>query len=851
MAGLWIILLCLIYISGKKYRDHAVLLLKKQLDERLRTEIIIRKNDIHVSFFRKFPYAVVNLDNILIKSAPDFTKSDFTIPGSDTLLFAEKIYLIFNLKSLFSKKFILKKFEIHNALMNVLHDKEGRSNYNILKKTGPENSDDTIHIDLRDIQIRNLHFYYQDRKNNITTSCEIRKSQLAGSFIESDFHIKTRIEVINTCLEFKNNRILQHQNLLLTTDLQKKESVYNFSEGIITLFGIHMNALGTYDGAGGDYNFVFTCSRAPFQKLDNDLFMRYIEDMAIKPTGGELNIRFNISRRKTYQPHIRIDFLLHEGVIKHKESGIRAGNIFLRGSFTNGQERNARSSTLDIDSMYVTSGESKLYISGSITNFNSPSINGRIRGILEMDKLRIIKSLEKKYKLSGSLKSDINIHGTLPGIKNLKTGDLKKCTLKGFLLLDEVSLESLDNAFPPCIISGKIILKNLSEFNFENINIKAGESDLLLNGDIISLPFFATDRQQFPIVTCRVRSTEFHVEDFLFHSEEKVSDSAKIIFPDSIIVHADISLSSFTYGKFHATDVSGNVLYQPKTMEINDFTMQSQGGTILSSLSITQTGNVITSNCKASLKQVDIGDLFHAFNEFGQTVITHEYLNGTLTGNADVIASWDVFLNPLYSKLQVQSDFNIENGELINYQPLLGLSDFIKVEELRHIQFENLHANIHVADEKVTLAQTQINSSAISLTGSGEHDFKNNYSYRIQVYLADVLWKKAKKKKPENTEFGYVVDDGDGRTILPLVISGKDTVFTVNYDQKTASTIFRDKILKEREEWKELISPDTSTHSHKQNFKLVWEEDSAGHEIYKPDEESEKEEEFKVEWDDE
>ena len=91
LAALWIVLLCLIYISGEKYRDHAISILKSHLDEYLLTEIQIKKDNIHVSLLKKFPYAVIDLKDILIKSSPDFNQSDFHTASGDTLLFAKTI----------------------------------------------------------------------------------------------------------------------------------------------------------------------------------------------------------------------------------------------------------------------------------------------------------------------------------------------------------------------------------------------------------------------------------------------------------------------------------------------------------------------------------------------------------------------------------------------------------------------------------------------------------------------------------------------------------------------------------------------------------------------------------------
>ena len=826
-------------------------ILKKQLDNRLLTQIVIHKEDIHISFLKSFPYGTIELRDILIKSPSDFATHEFSISGKDTLLFARKISLTFNLKSIFTSELVLKKLEIRSASMNLLQDSQGRSNFDILKRNRKENLNDTFSMSLNDIEIRDMYLFYQDKKNSIISSGRIEKAQLSGSFRESDFRSKIQVASTNTCLSVNTKRILQHSDLLLTTNLQKKGSLYTFSDGSITLFGIRMSTRGNYESSKGTYGFVVACSQASFQKLDNDVFTRYFKDAVLKPYGGNLNFRFTLSGMKTSRPQIAIDFLLQEGIIKHKAENIKAEKIFIRGNYSNGKLRNKRSGILNIDSMYMKTKGSELSASGSIMNFVSPSVQAKIKGIVGLSELHIIKSLKKKVELGGSVQAEVNLSGSLPRTKNLKTNDLQQLGLQGFLFLDKATVTFPGNSSLTWTFSGKIDLHNASHVSFENLHLTSGRTDLQLRGGITNLPFFITDRCDFPVISCEVRSQEFHYEDLIGDPDDGDRDSLHIRFPDSLVVHADILLNSFEYGKFQATNITGNLSYHPKTIEIRNFSMQSQGGEISSEASVMHSGDRIILDCLVRVKHVNIGNTFYVFNEFGQTVITHEYLKGICTGNAAVTAEWDVYMNPLYDRLKVQSDFIIENGELINYQPLLGLSDFIKVEELRHIRFESLHANIQIRDRKATLNQTQINSSAISLTGSGEHDFDNNYKYRLQVHLADVLWKKAKKKKPQNTEFGYIVDEDYGRTILPLIITGKDTVFVVGYDKRTAGSLFEERVIRERQQWKELVSPDSSVRNRDQNFRLEWEDDSSGN---LPDDtyrEPGDEKEFQIEWEDE
>ena len=849
LAGLWIILLCLVYISGKKYSDHVLSILKTQIDKYLLTEIQIRKDNIHVSLLKKFPYAVVELNDVLVKSSQDFSRADFRNESSDTLFFASALSLMFDLKSLLSKTYILKKIEIHDAMLNLFSDKKGRYNYNIIRKGEGNKTQDTLNFDIKNISIRNLLFQYNNQKTSVILSGGIQKAHLSGNFRQSEFQLNCRLTARETSLGAAGKQIWTKESLSLTCDIREKESLYTFTEGHIILFGIRMNAGGKYNSLKNEYDFSLDCKSAPFQKLDNNWVTRYLGDTGLKPSGGDIDVLFRVSGKNSATPLLKLNFLIRNGVLKHRESRIKVEDIYARGYYTNSIQKDTGPGLFQLDSLFFKSGNTGLYLSGSVRNFSRPAIKGKIKGNLELSKLNIFRPVNRKMKTGGDISLHVTLNGTIPHVENIRTKGLKNFSLQGFVILDKANIQAVDNTFPASVISGKINLKDLSEIYLENIQVQTGNSDLQLNGSVSQLPFFSSNRSEFPVYRCSVVSEVFNVEDFFLPSTNK-GDTVLVQFPDSVIVYSDFNIGSFAFGKFQAGNVSGRLAYRPKKIMIEDFAMQSQGGTIQSDISLVQTGETITANAEARFQHVDISDLFYAFNEFGQSVLTHEYINGALTGFADVSALWDNHLNPLYDKLSVRSKFIIEKGELINYQPLLGLSDYIEVEELKHIKFDDLHGSVNVTDKKVVIDQTQVNSSAIWLLVSGEHDFENRYAYRIQVHLADVLWKKAKKRRQNDTEFGYIRDDEHQRTILPLVITGQDTVFKVSYDKETGGLIFRNKVRQEHQVWKELVSPDSIVHPENENFRVEWNEENEDP-ANTPSNDDSIDEEFRIEWDDE
>jgi ABC-type microcin C transport system duplicated ATPase subunit YejF len=127
-----------------------------------------------------------------------------------------------------------------------------------------------------------------------------------------------------------------------------------------------------------------------------------------------------------------------------------------------------------------------------------------------------------------------------------------------------------------------------------------------------------------------------------------------------------------------------------------------------------------------------------------------------------------------------------------------------------------------------------INSSAFNISGNGIHNFDNHYTYHINVLLSDVLARKARQNKKENTEFGVVEDDGLGKTRIPLMIVGYNDDYKISYDTKGLKEMIKDRMTGQKNELKSIFREefgfykrDTTIKQARNTtkFKMEWEEE--------------------------
>jgi hypothetical protein len=344
-------------------------------------------------------------------------------------------------------------------------------------------------------------------------------------------------------------------------------------------------------------------------------------------------------------------------------------------------------------------------------------------------------------------------------------------------------------------------------------------------------------------------NAEDYSVNYLLQSEGGSGNARKkgyvSLFPRRMHMNARLHTSGFDAAKFHATDLSLKVSLIGDSMYIPEFSLKFLDGSITGNALISQNKkHEVSITCNSISQQINIQELFIAFNNFAQNFIVDKNIKGKLNGTIGFFAQWDSTLRFMPKTLEANGKIEITDGELVQFEPMMKLSKYINVDELRHIRFQKLKNDIHIQDRTVTIPEMDIHSTAFNISAAGQQTFDNLFEYHINVLLSEVLFNKARKKKKEMDEF-MIEDDPKSQTIIPLVIAGTPNDFYVKFDRKRAFPLTRRNAEKLPVQKSELPAAG--------NFKIEWEEarTEPPATLKKSDEIQNKEEDFKIEWDEE
>ncbi len=850
--------LCLLagIIISVTYEDAVVKILKKYLDKHLTTEIEV--SDIKFSVFRKFPYATVEFRNILAKSGVEFSSEQFKNTSTDTLLSAKSIFFEFSLPGILRGKYKLKNIQLVDGDLTLLVDKNGKSNFSIWENKGGGKSE-PINFSLQNITFSNTKLMYQDLSTDLLLNISTKKLQVKADFNDHRNLFAAKGDVFLDEFNIGNTYEVHKEKLKVDLNLNNTGDLYKFSKSKLSSGNTNVYFQGEI--VKSKYTSIilnFQCKNgnltdiARFFQQPLNRFKNYYSFNGLVDVNGTLNGTLS----KNNAPIITIDFLLKNGSLTNLTDKNRISNISLKGDYTNGSKKNASTSLLNIKEFNASQGNSSFNGAFKLKGFKQSYVELILKSDIDASRFLEFLNIDTLEQVAGNITTDIFIKGQLSTLKQLKKKDIASLYKEGWIEFNDVAFKLKGSGLLFNKVKGRMTLGD--EVTVRNFYFRIFDNDFTVDCNMSNLSEFLFFHD-FVYAEANLKSGHLDLKSLIENSRTDTF-SKPLLFPKRIILKTNFDISNFIYGKFEAKNIVGTSTYNPKIFDFKTFKLETVEGSILGTATVSQDSeNQIDIRCNSNFTKLNIQKLFFEMNNFGQEVILDKNLDGELSGTLEFSTVWDANLNLIDSSVLATSDIEIINGELLNYEPMLGLSKYINVDELKDIKFNTLKNQIFIKNRVITIPEMDISSTAFHIRGLGIHRFDNSYDYRIQVELSELLARKARKKRSDINEFGVEEDDGLGKLNIPIKITGKGSHYLVEFDRRKAIGSLKKNISEQKEELKNLFDT-KKTDNHNQNlpnnqnkeFNIDWNEgnDKKDFIFEKKDQKKDNQPQFNIEWDD-
>jgi AsmA-like C-terminal region len=791
------------------YQDDIKELFVKEVNDQINVSIDV--GNIELTVFQDFPNISLLLQNVVVHNHHNFSSTSFPSNVNNNILHASTLKIHADVIELLKNRIIkIKNIEIVNGNLNVLIDKKGNTNLDLITK----NDSSSNKLNIEKILAKNISLNYFQLKSKVHINLQ------KANFIFKIKFIKKETEIIGDFkikdLKFtQENYIINIRNIDGNTQLLHKKDKLKIND---LDFVSNLGNIKIYDGYVSNnvseiklkYNDIQATKVLPFFPKNN--FDKY--DITGE-FNGELSLFLN-SKKTSLSAIVLTNnaSFIYENKdysINKFESSLKCGNV-----------NDLTTYSVEVKSSQFESNEINASINLSINNFKQKNIKANSKGTYKLNNYKneviYIDSCLLNYNLE-------NIDVTFTDSIKLKSLINKSLSLKGKVqnlygkYKNDYKIENLN-----CLFEIKNNELLISDLKFIENNCHYALSTKLHN----LLDLTNNNLLKFK---AKVEVDNFDLNYHLDHLD-KISKSSNIIF-DIII---DFHSNNFRFNNFNANNVSGLITYTNKTVNLIATEFNSCGGKIELNANLRALENSYFVGSEVIINDINIDSLFSSFQNFNQDFILDSHLKGKTTGTLLITSEFSKNFEFNWQRLNAELDLSIVKGELINFEPLENLSRFAKVEELQHVKFNKLENTIFIKDQIVTIPQMDINSSAFNISISGTHNFESEFSYHLKVLLSDILSKR-RKKKAQNSEFGEIEEDGQGRTMLFINIEGTPDEYNVKYDRKKArekvSSDFKDEKNELRNIFKEefkIFRKDSTLRKinnteEKESFVIEWEED--------------------------
>jgi len=774
--------------SAFLFKDRIIQQFVREANKSLNTPVTIGK--IVVTVWDDFPRLSIVFTDVYVEDSH---------PGKYPLLTAKTISFSLNAWEAYQGVYIVRGLHVKNSETNLRINREGKTNYNIVKSGGDGGG--SVTFDLQNVKLLESEVSYIDLsigQHHTFTSSDLS----AGIRAEKDvYHIAAQGDVTIGQIGVGSSRFLEQKTFQVEAKLDYDDLAKNLVilPSTLTLNTNRFDVNGTY--AFKEKNFIDVSAAGEKTDVQSLLslmppsvskrFARYQSD------GGvyfRARLQGEIGRRRS--PALAIDFGLREATVFHPDYHTRLERVQLEGAFTSPSLSRFNGASLSLKNISADLNGTPFTGNFEIQNFDDPTVSLDFHGEPNAIDLLNFYPSELVSEVSGKVKAHVSLSGRVALLKNKTTAQQVKT--EGSIELDSLSFMYGKQKLRFRNLNGTLQFNN-NDLAMSNLTGVFERSDFRLNGFFKNIVTYAIFENQ-PIGIEADLTSRFLDVDYLFAVGFSNSRSGPYTFSISPALHLNFncSVDSLVFKKFHASQVKGDLLVKGQVAVSRSIRMKAMGGGLeVSGIVDAKNPKAIDLITSATLQGIQLDSLFYVFENFRQDFIGHQHLKGSADANILMEATLNEGLHIFPETLIADASAVIRNGELNNFAPLKGLNKYLDDEGLNKLRFAELKNDIHIEKKTVYIPQMEVRSNVTSLVVSGTHTFDQQIDYRIIAPL------RSKKKIDPDEAFGAIEEDLQGKSKIYLKVTGTTDNYKIQYDQVAVRKKIASDIKKEVQELKE------------------------------------------------
>ena len=720
------------------FKDKLALILKEQINKNVNAKVDF--SDIDISIISTFPKAGLTLKNLNITNFEPFK--------GDTLFYAKEIGLkipLLGLTKTTEDAIEINSFTIQNALVNIIRDSNGITNYDIAKKNDESSSEETstkpqkgFTFSIEEYVITDTEINYIDQESELSVNLTDFNHSGSGDLSTDVSNLKT-ITTSNISVNSVDSNYLNKNSIALNADLEidQIQSKYTFLENSLKLNQLEL----IFDGfvkqneTNNEFDLKFNTPTSDFRNFLALLPAEYSKNIENVQTNGSFTIKGfakGIMDDNTI-PKFNVNVVSENASFKYPELPKSVKNINLNTTIANTTGK-TEDIYLNLDKLSLQIDQDVFNANGKIKQLTSNRfVDMNLDGTLNLGHLSQAYPVQLDNELKGILKANLHTAFSQTAIDNNKYEEIKNNG--GFSITDfEFASKDIVN---PIYISEAAVDFTPQKVYLRKLDVKSGESDISGTGTIDNLMGFMFSDKKLK-GDFNLKSTLFKVSDFMVDNttetentqkESEKGDALKI--PAFLDTKISANAKKVIYDDLVLENVTGDVVIKDETVRLNNMTTDMFEGTMSINGNVSTKNETPTFNMDLGIDKFDIAKSFNGMDLLSSIAPIAKMLQGKLNtdlklkGNLDDSFSLD--LNSLTGNALAEVlTTKITPGKASAFS---SLNDQLSFIDLNKLDLKDLKTALKFENGKVTIKPFDIQYEDIKVQIAGSHSFENNLGY--------------------------------------------------------------------------------------------------------------------------
>lgn len=684
---------------------------------------------------RKFPYASLAFQEVF--------SAGLNGQEGDTLLYAERVYFEFHLWNVFSSNLSIHRISLENGTAKIIRPELGLPNYTIWKQ---DSSSSSSLFTLEEVSFQNFKLYQFEGAANQMSYGRVKDLLFSGSFDADNYSIQNSSSLYLDSLKVNDFVYLQSVNATTSFTLTGGPNTTKIFDGLLEIedteveFAVDIEPNGVKVLAQNE-----DLELRDFQQLAATQNWGVPQDIEVE---GKANLTFLGVFNHDQEPDIELQFITTDAILSGND-GTKLKDFTCNGSYHLRDNRDH----IRLDH-FVGKGRSGSFEGAlDINDLSNPGIVLDLKSDLELSEWLSFIPADTITKPEGRAIVDVHFENKFKSLRNIAPEELKQAKANGSLVLKDVAFSFKNTNRRIEDLNAELRFLG-NDLKIANLIFRTGESDIYLEGVFENVLNYAYFKDQQLKVDAKLKAQKVVMEDFISDATSSSNNDGdySLEFIKDLDLELELTMDQFYFDQFYASDILGQLRVKNGVIQAKSISLNSDEGVFNGNMTIDTRKENYLLRAELKAESVNIHDLFNSFRNFGQDAITADNLYGKANLDMNLICTMNSGLDIDLSSISMNSHLAIENGNLKEYEPMMALSRFADIKELRDVRFSHLENDISIQNSKVIIPLMNIESNVLDMGLQGEHGFDNIIDYSIRLKLSDVIFTNRKKQR-KTSEF--------------------------------------------------------------------------------------------------